>query len=99
MVFFLSFIPGDEVPLFLAWAGIIWKSRHSRSKRNYFLRLGVLNSSPAAEYLIQMESVEKTVRHADFWAGPLNDSGYWARIGKTTHLPGNNCARFDHGPQ
>jgi hypothetical protein len=43
--------------------------------------------------------VEKMVRHADFWAGPLNDTGYWARIGKTTHLPGNNCARFDYDPQ
>ena len=26
-------------------------------------------------------------------------TGYWARIGKTTHLPENNCARFDHVPQ
>ena len=76
-----------KCPCFSPGRGIIWQGRHSRSKRNYFLRFGVLNSSRAAEYLIEMEWVEKMVRHADFWAGPLNDTGYWARIGKTTRGP------------
>src|SRR6266404_896144 len=80
-------------PCFSPGRGIIWKSRHSRSKRNYFLRFAVLNSSRAAEYLIKMKSVEKMVRHADFWVGPLNDTGYWARIGKTTQGRGSSCAR------
>ncbi len=49
-----------------------------------------IDSSRAAEYLIEMESVEKMVRHADSWAGPLNDTGHWARIGKTTQRPGSS---------